>query len=101
MTDNNNMRRVSLTIGGRSFMITTDTDEHHVQRLASIVDEKIRTAGGPKSAGGMTVLMLAALSLADDLLDSEEKYNNLKNKIRLQSQKLLSQMSMDQFQDIA
>ena len=100
MNAKSDLHRVSLNIGGRSFMITTDTDEQHVQKLAAMVDEKIRSTT-TKSTGGMTELMLAALSLADDLLESEDRYSGLKNKIRQQSQKLLSQMSMDNFQNIA
>ncbi len=66
---------VTLEIAGAKYRMTSDADEAHLQRLADMVNQRI-TDLGPKaarSASPAQMLAVVALGLADDLLTSESR----------------------------
>lgn len=101
MSDNTNLQKVSVNIAGRRFVITTDNSAEHVEELARMVNDKIAEVSSPTSVGGINELMLAALSLADEVVEAQDRYLGLKRKIRAQSEKLLSRMDTERFRHIA
>jgi cell division protein ZapA (FtsZ GTPase activity inhibitor) len=100
MLETNDIRRVSVSIVGRRFVVTTDQAEDKVQALARMVDEKVAAVTPPSGVSGMNELMLAALTLADDLRLERERYAELKGKIRAQSESLLSRLDVDRYRDL-
>jgi cell division protein ZapA len=67
------MANVTLTIGGREFMLAcADGEEAHVTRLAQMIDEKLVQAG----VVGQTeprMLLFASLMLADELHELRQR----------------------------
>ena len=62
------MSDVSLEVGGRKYTVAcADGQEAHVQRLASVIDEKLGTMGANLSSQEAKNLLFAALLLADEL----------------------------------
>ncbi len=101
MSEENQARRVSVVIGGRRFTVTTDKDNDHVETLAQVVNDKLQESGVRSGVSGVNEAMLVALAIANDLLEERERFAGLKKKIRSQSQRLLEQMDMDRFRNIA
>lgn len=66
------MSNVNLMIGGRSFTLAcADGQEHHVEALGRLIDEKAAAAG----AVGQTetrMLLFAAIMLADEVVNLRE-----------------------------
>lgn len=71
------MANVTLTIGGRDFMLAcADGEEAHVTRLAQMIDEKLAQAG----VVGQTeprMLLFASLMLADELHELRQRESQL------------------------
>jgi len=67
------MANVTLTIGGREFMLAcADGEEAHVTQLAQMIDEKLAQAG----VVGQTeprMLLFASLMLADELHELRQR----------------------------
>ena len=77
-------RTVHIEIAGARYRMSSDADEAYLQRLAEIVNERVR-ALGPKAARTATpaqLLAIVALSLAEDLEVSERRRANLEDKTR-------------------
>jgi cell division protein ZapA len=66
------MAMVALQVGGRRYeLLCRDGEEAHIERLAAQVDERMGSAGRALgSTNEARQLLMAALTLADDLLES-------------------------------
>jgi cell division protein ZapA len=69
------MAQVSLTIGGNSYDVSCrDGEEGHLNRLAAIVNNKaIEATAAVGNASEPRKLLFAALLLADELIESQNK----------------------------
>ncbi len=77
-------RTVQIEIAGARYRMSADADETYLQRLADIVNERVR-ALGPKAARAATpaqLLAVVALGLAEDLDASERQRETLEAKTR-------------------
>jgi cell division protein ZapA (FtsZ GTPase activity inhibitor) len=75
---------VTLEIAGAKYRMTSDADEAHLQRLADMINQRI-TDLGPKAARTATpaqMLAVVALGLADDLLTSEGRREQVESLTR-------------------
>lgn len=63
------MKEIDLEIAGQRLHIRTDEDEAYMRSLAAYVDEQMREIGKGQQRGiaSLTVALLAALRIADDL----------------------------------
>ena len=62
-------RVIPVEIMGRKYPINTSLDPEYVERLAAVVDEKIRAAAKLTPNGeSLQLAVLAALNIADELL---------------------------------
>ena len=93
-------QRVQVNIGGRRFTVTTDQDANHVERLATIINDKLEPSG-IRSFNVVNEAILVALAIANDLVDEKDRFDGLRTRIREQSKQLLERMDMDRFRDIA
>lgn len=76
-------RNVTVEIGGQQLRIATDADESHLGRLAALVNERIADLQGTaKSPASQNLMVLVALSLADDLLAAEARRRALEETTR-------------------
>ncbi|HWA77561.1 MAG TPA: cell division protein ZapA [Polyangiaceae bacterium] len=58
---------VELRVGGQSYRVLASADEADLQRLAGIVDARLRALTGPGRQVSAQALVLAAIALAHDL----------------------------------
>lgn len=65
-------RNIALTIGGRSQVLAVPPEEEaHVRKLAAMVDARVRRLGLTTGQTETRMLLIAALTLADELLAAE------------------------------
>jgi len=67
-------RNITLEIAGAKYRMTSDADEEHLLRLASMVNERIEALGSraARAASPAQLLAVVALGLAEDL-DSAQR----------------------------
>lgn len=71
---NQPVSRVRVEIFGEEFIVRGDTDADYIVRLAKMVDQKMREVSETlEKAETKKIAILAALNLADELVQSEEK----------------------------
>ncbi|HEV8246340.1 MAG TPA: cell division protein ZapA [Polyangiaceae bacterium] len=71
---------VELKIGGQTYRVVASAEETELQRLAEIVDSRLRSLTTPGRQVSQQTLLLAALALAHDL--EEERTRRLKVEAR-------------------
>jgi cell division protein ZapA len=64
---------VEVHVGGRTYRVVASAGEAAVQRLASLVDARLREHAGPAAAFAPQSLLLAAISLAHDLEQERQR----------------------------
>ena len=77
-------RNVQIEIAGTLYRMSSDADEAYLQRLADMVNERVR-ALGPRAARSATpaqLLAVVALGLAEDLEASERRRESLEARTR-------------------
>ncbi|MEZ4223141.1 MAG: cell division protein ZapA [Polyangiaceae bacterium] len=62
-----NRAPVELRVGGQSYRVVASSDEAELQRLAQVVDTRLRDLAGPGRALAPQSLLLVAMALAHDL----------------------------------
>lgn len=68
------MSNVALSIGGRSYSVAcADGEESRIAELGRMIDDKVRGAGTAANTNETRMLLFAALLLADDLLEANQK----------------------------
>ncbi|MCY3808445.1 MAG: cell division protein ZapA [Gemmatimonadetes bacterium] len=66
-------RVVRVRIAGEEYKLRTEADHEYTLRCAELVDERMREADGQADAGTRAAAVIAALSLAADLLEQRER----------------------------
>lgn len=85
MTDEKNILRVN--IFGTDYPLKVSANVEYVQRIAEYVDEKMREVQGAKPNRPLhQIAILAALNIADELLQqrelSKKKLNNFEDRVK-------------------
>ena|SRR5687768_6384371 len=77
-------RTVTLEIAGAKYRMSSDADEAHLQRLASIIDERLAQLGpkAQRAASPAQLLAVVALGLADDLVAEERRRRSIEDTTR-------------------
>jgi len=86
------MQNVKVELLGRTFNVRTDDDPVHIQGVAEFVNQRCAElqAGGPLPVPN--VALLAALTIADELLKEREKNAAMRRKLRSHSTALLERL---------
>ncbi len=99
------MAKVELNIGGRTYRILCDQgQEAHLRELAEFVNTRVPDRGAAKSANGeTTILVLALLSLADELQRAQTGAERIRHdRPRDQSQaELMEALTAGKLEDFA
>lgn len=66
-------RSVRVEIAGEEYSLRTDAEEAYTRQCASLVDERMKAIGGGSMAHLKKTAILAALSLASDLLQHQSR----------------------------
>jgi cell division protein ZapA len=64
---------VELQVGGKTYRVVASAEADSLQRLAGIVDERLRDIAGPGNALAPQSLLLVAISLAHDLEEERQR----------------------------
>jgi cell division protein ZapA len=75
-------RTVQLRIGGQTYRVVTTASDEELQRLASVVDQKIATVVPPGRAVTPQAMLLAAMALAHDLEEERARSAALAERAR-------------------
>lgn len=77
------MAQVNVTINGRNYrMACEDGQEEHLMRLARDIDQKIEDLRGNfGEVGDSRLTVMAALTVADDLVEAEKKIRRLEEEL--------------------
>lgn len=59
---------INVQISGEQYTLRTDADEGHARRCAAMVDARMRRISGDSGPVSKKVAIMAAISLADDIL---------------------------------
>ena len=87
----------TLDIAGRSVTLRSDEDSDRIRAVEKLLNDAIKQAGGGKGAPLQNALLVAALQLADQLIDERTRHRALKQKIRSQSASLLEKLDSMKF----
>jgi len=75
------MGQVAVSINGQSYQITCDDgQEEHLRSLARLVDSRVEElVSAIGQVGDMRLLVMASLLLADDVIETKEQADALRN----------------------
>jgi cell division protein ZapA (FtsZ GTPase activity inhibitor) len=83
--------RFNVNIAGYALTVTTERSAEHMERLSTLLNEKVREvqkSGG--TANYLHVIMLAAMKLGDEILEVREQLEKEKGRFDEKSQDLLA-----------
>jgi cell division protein ZapA (FtsZ GTPase activity inhibitor) len=88
------MQQHQITVMGKQIRLRSDSDPERIQAVAEYVNGKIDgIADGPKTGtAAQQVLVLAALSMADEIFEVRAQHDALRERIREHSRSLLDRM---------
>lgn len=83
-------RSVSVEVGGQRLNLKTDADEEYVRALAHLVNQKLADAkSGSRAVATQSLAILAAMSIADDLLQLRQRDAAFRKEVKQRSRLLL------------
>ena len=88
-------KSVEVTVGQQRLSLKTDQDPALVQRVADLVNRRLADIVPPSQPVSHQVLLLLAMNLAQDLLQTQENGVKLKTEVRSRSQAILSQLERE------
>lgn len=77
-------KTITVNIYGQDYMLKSTGDEEYIKKIARIVQDRmqeIEDTGLDSSSQQLKIAVLAAMNIADELLQSEDKKNKLITKI--------------------
>ena len=77
-------KTITVNIYGQDYMLKSAGDEEYIKKIARIVQDRmqeIEDTGLDSSSQQLKIAVLAAMNIADELLQSEDKKNKLITKI--------------------
>ena len=75
-------RKLTLSVGGRSYTIISADPPEHLRRVADYADRKLREARTVSRMPNGQADVLALLSLADELLKAQDDNQRLRRQLR-------------------
>lgn len=85
---------VVVTIQGTNIEIKTEKDPQYVQRLAEYVDDKMQKISQDSAVFVSTLkaALLAALTIADELNEIKDRYENLEDTFKKKTERLIQRL---------
>ncbi len=83
-------RSVRVSIAGSDFSVRTDAKPKYVRELARYVEEKMSAAKrGGRGMSTQTLVMLAAMGIADELIQLQTEQREFRREVRERSEQIL------------
>jgi cell division protein ZapA len=88
-------RLVEIKVFGQTYMVKTEAEEDHIQKVAQYVNEKMDDVlKKTRSISTLNVAILTALNLADDLLKEQERRTALLRDVEMRSKDLAEKIDL-------
>jgi cell division protein ZapA (FtsZ GTPase activity inhibitor) len=88
------MESHQITLQGRSFRVHSEAPKAHLESVARFVDARIDSLGdGQSQAPSQGTILMAALSIGDELFRLRREHDALREQIRAQSRALLERIA--------
>lgn len=81
-------QKVQVSVAGRQYVLTSDDSPEHVRRVAAYADRTLRDTVNATRLGESQAYALAAVSLADELLQSKDENARLRRQLREAQERL-------------
>ncbi|HXX33912.1 MAG TPA: cell division protein ZapA [Thermodesulfobacteriota bacterium] len=89
-------RLVEIKVFGQIYTVKTDAEEEHIQKVARYVNEKMdEVTRNTKSVSSLSVAILTALNIADDLIKEREKRLALLQEVEQRSRDLTEKINLN------
>lgn len=83
-------RAVTVEVAGQKFTLKTEADEAYVKSLAKLVTEKFdEVKAATRTISTQSLAILAAMNIADELLQTRRRTSELKQRVRDKSKTIL------------
>lgn len=83
--------KYDVNIAGYTLTVKTERSAEHMERLSELLNDKVREVQkSGVTANYLNVVMLAAMKLADEILDLRDRQDREKKRLEEKSQNLLS-----------
>jgi cell division protein ZapA (FtsZ GTPase activity inhibitor) len=83
--------RVDLNIAGYTLTVQSERSAEHLERLGAMVNEKVREIQkGGSTANYLNVILLAAITMADEVIDLKDQLEAAKGRDRAAEKSLLA-----------
>jgi cell division protein ZapA (FtsZ GTPase activity inhibitor) len=86
-------RSIKIVIAGQQYMVRSDADEGYVQKLAALVNSRVRMLLGNRQIATQAELALTALQLADELTQERQQQTRLRGQVRQKTQRMLDYLT--------
>jgi len=87
------VRSVHLRIGGQTVPIKTDASDERLAALVDLVESRItRVGGGPSAGSDARVLLLVALSLAEELSGERQRAASAADVVKARARQALEDL---------
>jgi cell division protein ZapA len=87
-------RPISVTVANQRFQLKTEANPAYVRRLAAYVDEKLDEARrSGRTVATQSLALLAAMNIADELLQLRDSHEALKRDVRDRSRRILEYLA--------
>lgn len=84
-------QRYEVNIAGYTLTVKTDRSPEHMERLSGLLNERVREVQkSGMTANYLNVVMLAAMKLADEVLELRGERENVEKRLEQKSRDLLS-----------
>ena len=75
--------KIMLTINGKNYTLVHDETDDYMKRIEHYLNAKIQAAGTAGiQLGEQTALVMASISIIDELFKTQKNFNTLKNEIK-------------------
>ena len=89
-------RSVRVSIAGTEFSVRTDAKPKYVRELATYVEDKMSEAKGTgRGMSTQTLVLLAAMSIADDLKQLQAEQREFRREVRERSKQILKTLERE------
>lgn len=86
---------VEVIVGQQRLMLRTNEDPARVQEVADLVNQRLTNIMSPTQPLSHQILLLLAMTLAEELLKTKEETKHFKSDIKARSQSLLTQLERE------
>ena len=75
-------RKIAVNVGGKGYTLVSSDPPAYVQRVAALADRTLRETAAATHQSVQQAAVLAVISLADDVIKSQEEVSRLRRELQ-------------------